>query len=82
VGLIFRDENFFFEELHQERNSQLLRCEIGIGTMVYSSKIRVFRKSRKTQHQNSEFVPKPGEIKQKPAKNPVSFFRSASTAAA
>jgi hypothetical protein len=50
--------------------------------MVYSPKIRVFHKARKTQHQNFEFVPKPGEIKQKPPKNPLSFFPSASTAAA
>jgi hypothetical protein len=42
--------------------------------MVYFSKIRAFRKARKTQHQNSEFVPKLGEIKQKPAKKPCFLF--------
>jgi hypothetical protein len=81
-GTHFQRSELIFEELPKEQNFQLFRCEIGIETMVYSSKIRDFRKARKTQHQNSEFVPKPGEIKQKPAKNPVSFFLSASTAAA
>jgi hypothetical protein len=34
---------------------------------------RVFCKVRKTQHQNPEFGPKPGEIEKKPAKKYISL---------
>jgi hypothetical protein len=34
---------------------------------------RVFCKVRKTQHQNLEFGPKPGEIEKKPAKKYISL---------
>jgi hypothetical protein len=34
---------------------------------------RVFHKVRKTQHQNPEFGPKPGEIPKKPRKRTLAF---------
>jgi len=37
-------------------------------------KSRVFRKLRKTQHQNPEFGPKPGEIKKKNLQKSILAF--------
>jgi hypothetical protein len=45
-------------------------------TLLYN---RVFRIVRKTQHQNPEFGPKPGDIKKKPAKKYISLQQGGET---